>query len=146
MTVRNLYRGVVTGGFVASLAFVAAGTWFAASQVWARSFTQTLEVLVAAPFVAAWVLSPILWVAWPRAAPDEASQDIDPVVVTAGMLVVVASAYAYVPEFVILPWVYGVPPGMESVTTALVVPGVQWMILALGALTRTLWRKLRPKA
>ncbi|MDH3208212.1 MAG: hypothetical protein OEO79_16540 [Gemmatimonadota bacterium] len=132
-------RGVLWTGLVGTLVFVLVGLWMLVSRVWAQSFTQTLEVLVAAPFLAAWVLSPLLWATRPRRE-EERSQDDVLVAAIAGGLVVGLAAYAYIPEFFILPIFFDAEPQLASLRIVLMVPGGQWAILGGAAIVRSLQR------
>lgn len=140
MTIPAFSRGVLWTGLVGTLGFVLVGLWMLVSRVWAQSFTQTLEVLVAAPFLAAWVLSPLLWATRPRGEHEPSHED--PLVsAIAGGLVVGLAVYAYIPEFLILPIFFDAEPQLSSLRTVLMVPGGQWAILGGAAIVQSLLRR-----
>ena len=61
MTRRAQREAILALGLVGTFLVVLSGVWSLASRVWSTSFTQTLEVMVAAPFLAVWVLAPLFW-------------------------------------------------------------------------------------
>lgn len=132
---------------VGTFGFVLVGLWMLVARVWAQSFTQTLEVLVAAPFLAAWVLSPLLWAARPRRELEasEGWPEDELVSAIAAALVVGLAVYAYLPEFLILPLFFDAEPQLASLRIVLMVPGGQWAILGGAAIVQTL-RRRRPDA
>jgi hypothetical protein len=137
ITTRAFSRWMLWVGLSGTLGLVVLGLWTLVSRVWAASFTQTLEVLVVSPFLAAWVLAPVLWAVRPR---DESpTSQVDAVVSAtgAGLLVGVA-AYGYLPDFVVLPVFFDVQPGLDSLMLVLIVPGCQWGILALVGAIRSI--------
>jgi hypothetical protein len=139
-TIRALHHGVLWIGLGGTVTLILAGMWTLVSRVWAASFTQTLEVLVAAPFLTAWVLSPLLWAARPRREPPSSRGDAVVAAITVGLLVGVA-VYAYLPEFFILPLFFDAPPQVESLTLVLVVPGSQWVIVLMAGVVQ--WARRR---
>jgi len=122
-------------GVGGTLVFVVFGIWTLVSLVWAASFMQTLEVLVAGPIVGVWVLSPLLWAAWPRREPPPSHNDAA-ISFLALALMVGVGAYAYLPEFVVLPLVFDTQPQLESLMLVLVVPGLQWAIVGVAGVIR----------
>jgi hypothetical protein len=136
MSRRALHRAILGAGLGGTSAFVLAGVWFMVSRVWADSFTRSLEVMVAAPFMALWVLSPMLWAVRPRRLPEPPEPE-DGLVFWCDLLVVGVATVAYLWEFVWRPIVMGVPLGTASLWYVLIVPVAQWGVLALfGALRR----------
>jgi hypothetical protein len=133
---RTFHRAILGAGLGGTSAFVLAGTWFLVSRVWAESFTRTLEVLVVTPFMALWVLSPVLWAARPRSAP-EPDEPEDPLAFWSDVLMIGVGTCIYLWQFVALPVFFRLALGTGSLWLILVVPAVQWGILGVaGALGR----------
>ncbi len=125
-------------GLAGSFVFVLAGTWMLISRVWSLSFTQTLEVAVAAPFLALWVLSPIVWAARPRAEAPESRHDTV-ISFLAALLLVGIGAYAYIAEFVVRLMVFDIDLQVSSLLLVLKVPALQWAVLGIAGGLRW-WR------
>lgn len=142
MTVRAWHDGVLWVGLGGTVVLVLAGFRMLLSRVWAASITQVLEVGVASPFLGAWVLSPLLWVARPRGA-SPGSRGGDLTSLLAVTLVVGLGAYAYLPEFLLLPVVFDAELGLDSLLLALIVPAGQWVILAAAGIVRFLQERGR---
>lgn len=140
MTIRTLHGPVVLVGLLGTFVFVLVGVWVMVSRVWAASFTQTLEVMVAAPFIAAWVLAPMLWEARPRS--EAWSSDVDALIsfIAASLLVSVA-ACAYVYVLLIRPLLLDVELQASSLMLVLIVPGVQWVIIGIAGAIRSVRAK-----
>lgn len=134
MTKRALHRAVLGAGLGGTSAFVLAGAWFMVSRVWADSFTRTLEVMVAAPFMALWVLSPMLWVVRPKRLPEPPEPE-DAASFWCDLLVVGVATCAYLWAFVARPVLFDMPLEVGSLWYILIVPAAQWAILgAFGVL------------
>jgi len=123
------HRAILWAGLTGTSLLVLGGTFYTVSRVWSSSFTQTLEVMVASPFVGLWMLSPLLYATRPSRAPD--SELGAPVVDRWTDLVVVAvAAVAYVWTFVVEPLGFGLELGLGAVLVAVSVPAVQWAVIA----------------
>lgn len=131
MSVRAWDQVVYWIGLAGTIGFVVAGAWILVSRVWGVSFTMTLEVFVAVPFVTAWILSPLVWAVRPddEYEPRERNEVIS---LVAAVLVVGAGAFAYSSDVLVLPLFYGVDFRTEALT-ALLAPAVQWGVLGVAA-------------
>jgi hypothetical protein len=129
-------RGLLWTGLAGTFVLVLVGYWVLISRVWADSLVRTLEVLVAGPFLGMWILGPALWAAWPRRGSSRSNAADEAIGLGAATLLVGAAAYAYVPEFVILPFFLDVRLGVDSLILVLVVPAVQWAVLGVAGATR----------
>ena len=127
------HRAILWTGLTATALLVFGGTFYGVSRVWANSFTQTLEVMVASPFVGLWMLSPLMWATRPGRTPDpdEGAPAIDRWV---DVLVVVAATVAYGWTFAVEPLVFGLDPGPGAWLVVVTVPVVQWGVLGGGIL------------
>jgi hypothetical protein len=135
MSRRAVHRAVLGAGLGGTSAFVLAGAWFMVSRVWADSFTRTLEVMVAAPFMALWVLAPMLWTVRPKRLPEPEEPE-DALTFWCDLLVVGVATYAYLWAFVARPVFFDLPLGVESLWYILIVPVAQWAILGAFAAMR----------
>ena len=136
MNKRAFHRAILGAGLGGTSAFVVAGVWFMVSRVWADSFTRSLEVMVAAPFMALWVLAPMLWAVRPKRLPEPPAPE-GSALFWGDLLMVGGATSAYLWEFVWRPLFLGVPLGTASLWYILIVPVAQWGILSLfGALRR----------
>lgn len=132
MSTRSIRDAVLAGGLIGTFALVLAAVGSVASRVWANSFTQTLEVMVAAPFVAAWLLAPLFWAARPRRTPDEETRD-ELLELRVAIALVVVGAAGYLYGVAIGPRLTDEDPLWVSGVALLVVPVMQWGVLAIGA-------------
>lgn len=128
-------QGVLWVGIGVTTILVVFGLWTLVSRVWAASFTQTLEILVASPFLAGWALSPLLWAARPRRDPEHRDGREDEVVsLVVVVLMVAVGALVYVSELFVRPMAFGAQPNGRTLALVLAAPAVQWVIMGLGAL------------
>jgi hypothetical protein len=126
------HRTLLWTGLCGTALLVFGCTFYAVSRVWASSFTQTLEVLVASPFVGLWMLSPLLWATRPgteRLPDGEAGRSAR----VAGVLLVAVGAVAYLWKFAVEPLYFDVEPGLEALLVVLWVPATQWAVLGGAA-------------
>jgi hypothetical protein len=114
---------------------VLAGAWFMVSRVWADSFTRTLEVMVAAPFMALWVLSPMLWVVRPKRLPEPPEPE-GASWFWGDLLMVGSATAAYLWTFVWRPVVLEIPLDAAALWYILIVPAGQWVIVGVFAAVR----------
>jgi len=136
MSKRTLHRAILGAGLGGTSAFVLAGVWFMVSRVWADSFTRSLEVMVASPFMALWVLAPMLWAVRPKRLPETEAPG-NGLAFWGDLLVVGGATAAYLWEFVARPIFFDVPLGTGSLWYILLVPAAQWAILGVfGAMSR----------
>lgn len=137
------HRAVLWAGLCGTALLVLGGTFYGVSRVWASSFTQTLEVMVAAPFIGLWMLSPLLWVTRPGTEPDDDAEVVKASRV-AELLAVGLGASIYLWMFAVRPLALDVALGMEALLVAVAVPGLQWTTLGGGAAAR--WASARREA
>jgi hypothetical protein len=134
MSKRSFHRAILGAGLGGTSAFVLAGVWYMVSRVWADSFTRSLEVMVAAPFMALWVLSPMLWAVRPKRLPAPPAPE-GPPLFWGDLLMVGGATVAYLWEFVWRPIFLDLPLETSSLWYILIVPAAQWAILGVfGAL------------
>ena len=131
MTRRTQRETILALGLVGTFLMVLIGVWSLASRVWSTSFTQTLEVMVAAPFLAAWVLAPLFWAVRPGARRTDGLDEHRASVLVATVLVGLG-VVGYGSIFVAHPLMTGRPLGMSALYATLAVPGLQWMTIAVG--------------
>jgi hypothetical protein len=131
MTRRAQREAILAAGLVGTFFVVLGGVGSLASRVWSTSFTQTLEVMVAAPFLAAWVLAPLFWAVRPGARRTD-GLDERPASVLAAIVLVGLGVAGYGSIFVARPLMTGEPLGIPALYTALLVPGLQWVTVAAG--------------
>ena len=130
MSKRALHRAILGAGLGGTSAFVLAGAWFMVSRVWADSFTRTLEVMVAAPFMALWVLAPMLWAVRPKRLPEPPVPE-GATLFLGDLLVVGVATAAYLWEFVARPVFLDVQLETSSLWYILIVPVAQWTVLGV---------------
>lgn len=132
MTRRGQREAILALGLVGTFLIVLGGVRSLASRVWSTSFTQTLEVMVAAPFLAAWVLAPLFWAVRPGARRtdglDEHRASVLVAIVLVGLGVV-----GYGSLFVAHPLITGEPLGVWALCAALGVPCLQWVTIVVGS-------------
>ena len=137
------HRALLWAGLAGTSVLVLGGTFYVVSRVWANSFTQTLEVMVAAPFVGLWMLSPFLWATRPGRGFDPdvgASKTMQWV----DVLLVGVAAVAYLWTFAVEPLVFGLEPGLEALLVVVSVPALQWTVLVgAGAVGSAIERNAR---
>jgi hypothetical protein len=126
------HRALLWAGLGGATLLVFVGTFYAISRVWASSFTQTLEVTVAAPFVGLWMLAPFLWATRPGREPDS-ELGASKVTRWTDVLLVTVAVIPYLWTFAVEPLVFGLEPGMEALLVVVSVPGVQWIVLGGAA-------------
>ena len=124
-------EAILVVGLVGTFLVVMGGIWSLASRVWSTSFTQTLEVMVAAPFLAAWVLAPLFWAVRPGARRTD-GQDETPTSLIIAITTVALGATGYGVEFVLRPWWTDTRLGASAVYAVLLVPCAQWAALVIG--------------
>jgi hypothetical protein len=124
---------VLWTGLAGTSLLVLGGTFYAVSRVWASSFTQTLEVMVASPFVGMWMLSPLLYATRPGRAPD-AERGASKSDQWTDILLVAVAAVAYVWTFVVEPLGFGIEVEPGALLVVMSVPVIQWGVIFGGGM------------
>lgn len=131
MTRRAQREAILALGLVGTFLVVLSGVWSLASRVWSTSFTQTLEVMVAAPFLAVWVLAPLFWAVRPGARRTDGLDEHRAAVQVAIVLVGLGTV-GYGSIFVVHPLRTGEELGLSALYAALGVPLLQWLTIVVG--------------
>ena len=132
---RDSAHGIVLFiGLSATGLFVFAGLWRLVARFWAVSFTQTLEVMVASPFLAGWALAPLLWAARPQR--DTGKGMARHPALLAHALIVGVGLASYTWFLLLRPLAVDGELDRVSLSLVLLTPAAQWGILGVGALLR----------